>query len=626
MRKSYWSYINNIISYDAEATPTENRTNNKKFWSFIKSKRQTATGIQSLKVDGKLIDKPCDKANALNNQFKSVFSLPRPLSPTHGSPNVEKLFDPMPEIFITTVGIEKLLSNINPFKAFGPDRLKPRVLKELSSEIAPILKLIFCKSLETGVIPSDWKNANVTPIFKKGSKSNPENYRPISLTCICSKIMEHIIVSNIMCHAEINKILSNNQHGFRKQLSCETQLLSFVQELQDSIHMGLQIDAIFLDFAKAFDKVPHNRLVQKLSAYGIQGKTLLWIENFLADRTQKVVLDNVSSDEISVSSGVPQGSVIGPCLFLFYINDLPNSVSSSARLFADDTVVYRAIKCAQDIQILQADLNSLETWAKNWQMDFNADKCQHIQFTRNRCKITSKYYLNGTLLQNVKDIKYLGLTLTNDLKWNTHIQNISAKARGMLGFLQRNLKISTSKTKEIAYFALVRPCVEYCSTAWDPYTANEVNKLEMVQRKAARYVCNDYGRTSSVSTMINKLGWRSLQDRRSDSRLMALFKVHHRQMPSFPNLLPDKSIPIGLSVQPSMHDHMYAIQPPMHHLRYTVPLMNRPTNYFNYSFLPRTVCEWNALPLNIVTSPTIASFKSQLQNFSRPIGWPSLQI
>ena len=215
-------------------------------------------------------------------------------------------------------------------------------MKELHEQVAPILQIIFSKSLQTGEIPSDWRNANVAPVFKKGSKCYPENYRPISLTCICSKVMEHIIVLNIMAHADYHKILKSNQHGFRSKLSCETQLLTFIQELHEYLQKGFNTDLIIMDFAKAFDKVPHNRLILKLHYYGIQGSVLNWIQSFLTSRSQQVVIENSVSDTVSVSSGVPQGSVLGPCLFLFFINDLPDCVSSNVRLFADDTILSRS--------------------------------------------------------------------------------------------------------------------------------------------------------------------------------------------------------------------------------------------------------------------------------------------
>ena len=204
--------------------------------------------------------------------------------------------------------------------------------EELRIEIAPVIQLIFEKSLATGKLPSDWTKANVTPIFKKGEKSDPSNYRPISLTCILCKVMEHIIASNLTAHLNKHNILYDLQHGFRQKRSCETQLLQLVEDLGRQLIAGKRIDLVLLDFSKAFDKVNHLKLLFKLSQHGVKGKTLNWIRAFLLGRTQAVVLEGERSAEAPVTSGVPQGSVLGPLLFLLYINDLPQDIQSQVRL------------------------------------------------------------------------------------------------------------------------------------------------------------------------------------------------------------------------------------------------------------------------------------------------------
>ena len=263
----------------------------------------------------------------------------------------------MPEIEISTVGVEKLLKNLNPAKAPGPDGISARVLKELSHEIAPSLAMIFRQSYDTGKIPSGWKVAHVSPVYKKGEHYKPSNYRPISLVSIPCKVMEHIIVSNTMQHFEDNNILTPNQHGFRASHSCETQLIELTDEITRNLDNSVQTDIIILDFAKAFDKVNHSLLIHKIQSYGITGKSNKWIKDFLADRQQAVVVNGCKSNKIHVRSGVPQGSVLGPCLFLAYINDLPSRVKSNTRLFADDTAVDRKIRSPADAKSLQADLD-----------------------------------------------------------------------------------------------------------------------------------------------------------------------------------------------------------------------------------------------------------------------------
>ena len=294
----------------------------------------------------------------------------------------------------------------------------PTVLKELGLEISPILEILFNTSLYTGQVPDDWKEANIAQILKKGDKHNPVNYRPIFLTCIIGKCMEHILVSNIMQHLDSNKILHALQHGFRKNYSCETQLLSLFQDLASN---PSQIDLIIMDFSKDFDKVPHRRLNYKLHWYGIRGTTLQWITAFLTDRAQIVVLEGAASGPSSVISGVPQGTVLGPILVLLYTNDLPDGVvNSTARLFADDCIVYRSIRNVHDAILLQNDLDSIAKWKLTWEIKFNIDKCFIMHSGRARQKIIHQYTLHDQPLVETETAKYLGITLTPTLMEQAH--------------------------------------------------------------------------------------------------------------------------------------------------------------------------------------------------------------
>ena len=269
----------------------------------------------------------------------------------------------MPQIEISLAGILKLLAGLDPSKAAGPDAIKPVVLRSLKDQVAPILQAIFQASLHTGQIPSDWKKAIVTPLFKKGDKCDPGNYRPISLTCICCKLMEHIVASNLTKHLNKHNVLYDLQHGFREKRSCETQLIQLIVELTRGLSIkGQQTDLILLDFSKAFDKVSHTKLLFKLHQHGITQNNLSWIKAFLLGRAQCVALEGEKSSEIPVTSGVPQGSVLGPILFLLYINDLPDKITSQVRLFADDTAVNLTVTSKDDSQTPQQDLIKLEHW------------------------------------------------------------------------------------------------------------------------------------------------------------------------------------------------------------------------------------------------------------------------
>ena len=321
--------------------------------------------------------------------------------------------------------VSKILSALEIQKSSGPDNLPPRLLKTAVHEIAPILTLIFNASMHQGELPLDWKQANIVPIFKKGNRAHATNYRPISLTCICCKIMERLIHSHLFSHLESLNILCEQQHGFRPGRSCESQLITTLNDITKTIDSGFQTDIIFLDLSKAFDKVPHYSLCNKLSYYGIRGKIISWIRNFLTNRHQRVVLDGFTSESHPVNSGVPQGTILAPLLFLCYINDLPSSIQCKIGLYADDTILYSTIHTLSDCITLQKDLDSLTQWATKWKMSFNPDKSEHMKITHKHNPVLFNYTLKNQSIKEVTSAKYLGITITNKLTWSTHINNIT---------------------------------------------------------------------------------------------------------------------------------------------------------------------------------------------------------
>ena len=360
----------------------------------------------------------------------------------------------------------------------------------------------------------------------------------MSLTCVCSKLMEHIISKHLLNHLEANNILFDKQHGFRKKRSTDTQLLAFTQYILANLSRGKQTDVIIMDFAKAFDKVPHHRLIQKLERYGITGPVNTWIETFLKERKQRVACEGMYSDWAPVINGVLQGAVIAPILFLIYINDLHNNLKSTVRPFVDDTIIYMTISNGTDATALRQDLDKLAKWEETWQMEFHPQKCSVLHITRCRNPKYKQYTLHGHILVKEDNAKYLGVVINKTLSWNNHINDVTKKANASLGFLRRNLRIGQEKIKISAYLTLVRPQLEYAAAIWDPYTQTYKNKIEMAQRP--RYVCNNYNREASVTTMIKHLHWRSLQQRRTDIRLFMFIKTLHDiiALDLFPNLYP----------------------------------------------------------------------------------------
>ena len=249
-------------------------------------------------------------------------------------------------------------------KSPGPDGIHNKLLIEICDFICEPLSQLFNKSIATGTVPAEWKLAHVTPIFKSGDKHDPGNYRPVSLTSICSRLLETLVKDSIMTHMETNNLFTKHQFGFRGGHSCVTQLLHTFEEWSKAIDDRHSVDVLYLDFRKAFDTVPHQRLLKKLNAYGISGHILNWIEHFLKERKQRVSISGHLSDWADVLSGIPQGSVLGPTLFLIFINDLPDRVNSLVKIFADDTKMYSIINDQSDIDSLQKDLDNLAEWSE----------------------------------------------------------------------------------------------------------------------------------------------------------------------------------------------------------------------------------------------------------------------
>ena len=588
IRQAHKQYLNSIFEIDSSE---DNKTvANKRFWSYVKSKKKDSCTVSPLRSEGVLIADAVGKANILNKQYCSVFTKEEvPINTSKGPSQAPT----MPSIKVSAEGVLRLLKDLKPHKASGPDQISTRVLKELAEPLSKPLAQFFQSTIDKGTVPAQWKKALVTPIFKKGDKHCAANYRPVSLTAVCCKLCEHILARTIMDHLEDNGLLSDSQHGFRRKRSCESQLLLFVDELAQSMCSGKQVDVAVMDFSKAFDVVPHQRLLNKLNFYGIRGNALKWIEAFLTGRTQQVVVDGEMSDIAPVTSGVPQGSVLGPILFLTFINDMPETVSSRCRLFADDSIIYREVLTESDCVSLQEDLGKLEQWEKTWGMSFNPTKCNIIHMSRKKDPLLHTYHIKGTNLEAVENATYLGINVAKDLSWNRQVSRVAAKGNRMLGFVKRNVVTTSRSTKELAYNSLVRPTMEYASSVWCPYYKNQIYDIEMVQRRAARYCLHAYTKKESVTTMLQMLKWETLEQRRLKARVVMGYRVvNDLVMIPKDQLIPNTSNTRG------------------HHMKFQTLYAKR--NYYKYTFFPSFIPLWNALPESAVSAATIDVFKDEL--------------
>ena len=371
------------------------------------------------------------------------------------------------------------------------------------------------------MVPFDWRVANITPIFKKGAKKDPANYRPVSLTSQVVKIFERLIKAKIMNFLEVNLLINNSQHGFRSKRSCLTNLLEFMEIVLNHVDEGRPVDVIFLDFQKAFDKVPHIRLLEKIKAHGIRGDVLRWIEKWLTGRQQRVEINGQQSGWKDVTSGVPQGSVLGPILFIIYINDLDDGIKSDLLKFADDVKLIGNNDSIDQGSHLRTDLQRLEGWADKWQMRFNVEKCKVMNIgVKNRCE---GYLLDGLPLGTISEEKDLGVIVCKDLKVGRQCFKAAAKGNQVLGMIRRTFTNRSMSIMIPLYKSLVRPHLDYCVQAWRPHLLKDIKVLEKVQRRATRFVEECEGR--SYEERLREAGLTTLETRRIRADLVEVFKI-----------------------------------------------------------------------------------------------------
>ena len=398
------------------------------------------------------------------------------------------------------------------------DKWHPYFLKELSETICTPLSILFTKSLKEGAHES-WRKAVITAIYKKGMKSLTENYRPISITSVVSKLMESIVRDTIMAHVMKNNLITDNQHGFVPGRNCKTQLLVCLDDWTSVMESSEEFDVIYTDFSKAFDSVAHERLLVKLQNNGIKGNLLQWIRSFLSGRPQCVNVNGILSDWKDVISGVPQGSVIGPILFVIFINDMPDEVKESVcKLFADDCKLYRNVS-SSGLNDLQKELLNLENWSTTWQLPFNATKCKVLHFGTHNANYS--YRLNNhTSTKNEKD---LGVIIDNELKYHVHAASATKKANQVLGIMKKSYYTRDAKTMPTLYKSMARPHLEYGNAIWGPFYKKEIDMVESVQKRATKLI--DTLKDKPYADRLIALDLPSMTYRRKRGDMILMYKL-----------------------------------------------------------------------------------------------------
>ena len=562
----------------------------KTLFSYYKvSNRNNQDRIGPLRKDQVLAEKDEDMVEVLNEQFSSVFT--REKLGSLDSDNMIRSSEILENIDIEQGIIRKHILELNVRKATGPDEIHTRVLREGVDSITEALRLIFNRSLRFVEIPQDWKLANVIPIFKKGRKEDASNYRPVSLTCIVCKILEKIIKGSIWKHLEQCRLIRDSQHGFRSGRSCLTNLLEFLEYITKQLDEGNSVDVIYLDFSKAFDKVPHRRLIHKLRLHGIGGTIVEWIGEWLSGRKQRVVLNGVKSDWKEVVSGVPQGSVLGPLLFLVYINDLDIGVGSKISKFADDTKIASTVQDAQDNFKIQRDLDRLVAWADKWQMEFNSQKCKVMHIGKHNRNFS--YEMEGCWLEAVEEERDLGVVVDRTMKFSKQCLEARNRANRTLGFINRNVSYKSKEVVRSLYNAYVRPHLEYCIQAWSPHYRQDINMLEAVQRRATRMI--PALRHLEYRDRLKELNMFSFERRCLRGDMIELYKMF-----SDSNYL-DVGTFFTLEEENRTRGHERKIRKQGCRL-----------DLQKYFFSHRVVDFWNALPGEVVYSSSLNVFKKRL--------------
>ena len=491
-----------------------------------------------------------------------------------------------------------------------------RILKICDDSIALPLFLIYKKCIDEKLFPKQWKRANLIPTHKKNEKNLISNYRPISLLPICGKIFEKIILDNLYPYIFKNKFIHDKQSGYRRGDSTVKQLISITDEIYKAFDKRHEVRAIFLDISKAFDKVWKDGLIFKLKTIGIEGEVLNILSSFLEDRQQRVTLDGENSDWVSVEAGVPQGSILGPILFLVYINDLIQVVHSDIRIFADDTFIFRIVNPTSALELTK-DLEAITRWSEQWKLEFNptiTKQAAEVLFSNKKIKsILDPLKMNDIPIKQLLETKHLGVTLDNELSFKPHIEEKLFKARSSLGLLKYLKKYVAYDVLENIYKLYTRPNFDYADIVY--HKAEEKNaifhlennnhlmkQIETVHYEAARAITGAWKGTSREKLYKN-LGWESLNQRRIMRKLCIIQETIETKSPNYLyQILANRTYgPDSRSSGRNLFEPIFC-----------------DTKTYKLSFFPSTIKDWNKLDRETRESNSLSIFKKRILNKIRP--------
>ena len=563
----------------------------KLFYRFVNGKLKNKKEISKLKVNGEFLEDEELMAEELNKCFQKVFTNEE----TFNEPDMEMTEEEgLDEIEVLEEEVCEMLERLDIRKAQGPDGVSNWVLRECKAQLANKICGLISKSLQQGQVPKDWKRANIVPIFKSGSKEDPTNYRPVSLTSVVAKLCESAIKKRWNDYLERKEILTNGQFGFRKGKSCATNLLCYYSRVIDVVQEREGwVDGIYLDLKKAFDKVPHKRLLWKLKEHGgLRGKLLQWISDFLTGREMRTVIRGKKSAWREVTSGVPQGSVLAPLLFAVYINDMMKGVSSYMSLFADDAKLMRKITKREDCEALQRDLDKIWEWSREWQMEFNIKKCGVMNFGKSSMRPVYKYRMGDEKVETKTEERDLGITVTERLLPEAHIKRISGETYNLVRNIRTAFCYLDEEMVKKLIVTMIRPRLEYAALIWSPNMMKDKRKLERVQRAATKLPQTLMN--LSYDQRLEKLSLPTLEKRRERGDLIAMYRI----LSGIEKLDRDD---IVVRDRRSVRKHGKKVK---------MSVCNKDIK--KYSFPQRIVGTWNGLEKEIVEAKTIHCFKEKL--------------
>lgn len=577
------NYEKNIVN-KCESDP-------KLFYRYINSKLKVKKQITKLRVDDKTYENVTDMCEVMNNGMGSVFNKDE----IFDEPQIGELEDEgLSRVEITREELLFEMRGLEARKAMGPDEVSAWVLKECADQLVDPVRDIIQASLDRGLVPVEWKRANIIPIHKSGSTEDPLNYRPISLTSIVCKICEKLIKKRWMTMLESKKIITPKQFGFREGSSCATSLLCFYNRVIDVLQeRDGWVDCIYLDLSKAFDKVPHMRLISKLMTIGcVRGSLLKWMTSFLTDRKMRISIRGAYSSWRKVESGVPQGSVLAPVMFLMYVNDLPIGINSYMSMFADDVKILRKITNRNSCEELQRDLDKIYKWSTKWKMKFNTGKCHVLEMGRSENRPNWEYRMGNNIISKAEKEKDLGVIIQNNLSPEKHINKLVSGIYTMSGNMKVALNYLDENMLAKIIKSMIRPRLEYAAVVWSPHLKKHVNKLEKIQRSVTRLVPSL--REMSYEGRLEKLNLPSLKERRERGDMIMMYKctLGLVKLDKDDIITRDTGITRG---------HSYKVKKPI-----------CKNDIKKFSFPYRSIEQWNRLAEEVVRARNIHIFKQKL--------------